>query len=191
MELVFSTNNRHKIEEVQPLLKHGVRLLSLEDIGCNEELPETGNTLAANASQKARYVSDKFKVNCFADDTGLEIEALNGRPGVYSARYAGEEKSAEKNIKKVLQELKGIENRKACFKTVISLIINNKENLFEGEVNGAISAELKGGKGFGYDPIFIPNGYDRSFAEMTLEEKNKISHRGIAVRKLVEFLNSM
>ncbi|TAL60338.1 MAG: RdgB/HAM1 family non-canonical purine NTP pyrophosphatase [Bacteroidetes bacterium] len=214
MELVFATNNRHKIEEVRRLLKNNVRLLSLEDINCNEELPETGNTLEANASQKARYVYEKFGMSCFADDTGLEIEALNGRPGVYSARYACEEKpfdklrvtSTEKNIKKVLEELKGIQNRKADFKTIISLIINNKQYLFEGIVNGTISTELKGNKGFGYDPIFIPlpsPGGDgcrqvgsatrgvRSFAEMSLEEKNKMSHRAVAVKKLTTFLRSI
>lgn len=200
MELVFATNNRHKIEEVQHLLKDNFRLLSLQDINCTEELSETGDTLEANALQKARYVHKKFGVNCFADDTGLEIEALNGRPGVYSARYArlnepfgqaGEEKSAEKNIEKVLTEMKGISNKNSCFKTIISLIINNKEYLFEGKVNGLISTEIKGNKGFGYDPIFIPNGSNRSFAEMSLEEKNKISHRALAVKKLAEFLNSL
>lgn len=190
MKLVFATNNRHKIEEVQHLLKGDVQLLSLQDINCREELPETGDTLAANAIQKASYVHEKFNADCFADDTGLEIEALNGRPGVYSARYSGEEKSAEKNMKKVLKEMQGIQNRQAYFKTVISLIINNKQYLFEGTVNGNISTELKGAKGFGYDPIFIPDGHGRSFAEMTLEEKNKISHRGVAVKKLAAFLNS-
>lgn len=190
MELVFATNNGHKIQEVRQLLKQHVQLLSLQDIGCSEELPETGNTLEANAVQKARYVHDKFKANCFADDTGLEIESLNGDPGVYSARYAGEEKSAEKNIQKVLEKLTGIQNRKAVFKTIISLIINNKEYLFEGIVKGNISTELKGKMGFGYDPIFIPEGYTISFAEMTLEEKNRISHRARAVNKLAEFLNS-
>jgi XTP/dITP diphosphohydrolase len=191
MELVFATNNTRKIEEVQHLLKNNFRLLSLQDINCAEELPETGNTLEANASQKARYVHEKFGADCFADDTGLEIESLNGKPGVYSARYAGEEKSAEKNIQKVLLEMKNTPHRSAYFKTIISLIINNKEYLFEGKVNGEISTELKGKKGFGYDPIFIPNGYNRSFAEMSLDEKNKVSHRAIAIKKLVEFLNSL
>jgi XTP/dITP diphosphohydrolase len=191
MELVFATNNKHKIEEVRHLLKNNVRLLNLQDINCNEELLETGDTLEANASQKAKYVHEKFKVNCFADDTGLEIDALNGEPGVYSARYAGEERNAEKNIQKVLEKLKGIQNRKAHFKTIISLIINNKEHLFEGKVKGTISTELKGNKGFGYDPIFIPEGYEKSFAEMSLEEKNKISHRAIAVKKFAEFLNNL
>jgi XTP/dITP diphosphohydrolase len=198
MELVFATNNRHKIEEVQHLLKNNFRLLSLQDIDCREELPETGNTLEANASQKAKYVHERFGVNCFADDTGLEIEALNGKPGVYSARYAGEEKSAQKNIEKVLAEMKGIQNRNALFKTVISLIINNKKYLFEGIVNGIISSDITGSKGFGYDPIFVPHPQplspgrgERTFAEMSLEEKNKISHRAIAVKKLAEFLNTL
>ncbi len=198
MELVFATNNKHKIEEVQNLMKNNFRLLSLEDINCREELPETGNSLEKNAMQKAKYVHEKFGVDCFADDTGLEIEALNGKPGVYSARYAGEERSAEKNIHKVLNELKGIKNRKALFKTIISLIINNLEYLFEGKINGTISTELKGVNGFGYDPIFIPHPQplshgrgERSLAEMSLEEKNKISHRAIAVKKLAEFLNSL
>lgn len=189
MELVFATNNKHKIEEVAHLLR-GFHLLSLKDINFREELAETGITLEANARQKATYVYEKFGLSCFADDTGLEIEALNGKPGVYSARYAGEEKSAKKNIKKVLKELQGVDNRKANFSTVIYLIINNKHYSFEGKVSGIISTGLKGNKGFGYDPIFIPNGYDKSFAEMPLEEKNKISHRAIAVKKLTEFLNA-
>lgn len=191
MKLVFATNNKHKIEEVQHLLKENFQLRSLQNIGCKEELPETGTTLEANASQKAKYIYEKFGVNCFADDTGLEIEALNGQPGVYSARYAGEEKSAEKNIEKVLSTMKNITNRNAFFKTIISLIINNKNYLFEGLIQGTISTEVKGINGFGYDPIFIPIGYSKSFAEFSLEEKNKISHRGIAIRKLAEFLNNL
>jgi len=191
MEIVFASNNSHKIEEVQYLLKKDFHLLSLKDIGCNEELQETGNTLEANARQKAKYVHDKYKVDCFSDDTGLEIEALNGRPGVFSARYAGEEKSSEKNIEKVLEEMKNIINRNACFIAIISLIIRNKEYLFEGKVYGMISTKKNGDNGFGYDPIFIPNGHSKSFAEMPNEEKNKISHRAIAVKKLAEFLNSL
>lgn len=191
MELVFATNNKHKIEELQHLLKGTIRLQSLKDIGCEEELEETGDTLAANAGQKAKYVHAKYGVNCFADDTGLEIEALKGAPGVYSAHYAGEERSAEKNMDKVLKEMKGMDNRTAIFKTVISLIINNKEYLFEGIVKGKILTEKRGEKGFGYDPIFIPEGSDRSFAEMPLEEKNRISHRALAVQKLIAFLNSL
>jgi len=191
MELVFATNNKHKIEEVKHLLKNNFRLLSLQDIGCTEELPETGTTLQENALQKAKYIFTKYSIDCFADDTGLEIEALQGKPGVYSARYAGEEKNAEKNIKKVLQETKGIKNRNALFKTTISLIIGTKEYLFEGIINGNISTEMKGNNGFGYDPIFIPKDHTKSFAEMSLEEKNKISHRAIAVKKLVTFLDKL
>lgn len=191
MKLVFATNNQHKIQEVQYILKNNFQVSGLTDINFNDELPETGNTLEENALQKARYINEKFMIDCFADDTGLEIEALNGRPGVFSARYAGEEKSAEKNIQKVLLEMKYLQNRNAYFKTIISLIINNTEYLFEGKVQGIISHELKGNYGFGYDPIFIPSGSGRSFAEMTIEEKNKISHRSIAVNKLAAFLNDL
>ncbi|MBI4947161.1 MAG: non-canonical purine NTP diphosphatase [Bacteroidetes bacterium] len=202
MNLVFATNNKHKIEEVQQLLQTKIHLLSLGDIHCNEELPETGNTLEENASQKTNYVHKKFGTDCFADDTGLEIEALNGKPGVLSARYAGEKKDSDKNIQKVLQEMKNIKNRKARFRTIISLIIGHKEYLFEGIVDGIIAEDKHGEKGFGYDPIFIPQPlppspageglgvrWMRSFAEMSLEEKNTISHRAIAVRKLADFLN--
>ena len=191
MKLVFATNNKHKIEEVQNLLKNDFQILSLEDIGCDEELAETGNTLEENAFQKAKYVFDKYNVNCFADDTGLEIETLNGKPGVYSARYAGEEKNAEKNVEKVLNELKETQNRNAYFKSIISLIIKGQQYSFEGIVNGNISTRKIGNSGFGYDPIFIPDGFEKSFAEMTLEEKNKISHRAIVVKKLVAFLYSI
>ena len=191
MKLVFATNNKHKIEEVQNLLKNDFQILGLEDIGCDEELAETGNTLEENAFQKAKYVFDKYDVNCFADDTGLEIETLNGKPGVYSARYAGEEKNAEKNIEKVLKELTEKQNRNAYFKSIISLIIKEQHYSFEGIVNGKISTKKIGNSGFGYDPIFIPDGFEKSFAQMTLEEKNKISHRAIAVKKLVVFLNSI
>jgi len=190
MQLVFATNNKHKIEEVRHLLnpEYSVQLLSLKDINCNEKLQETGNTLEENALQKAKYVHEKYKVNCFADDTGLEIEALNGKPGVYSARYAGEECSAEKNIKKVLEEIKNGSNRNASFKAIIALIIGNKEYFFEGVIDGIISREPRGKYGFGYDPIFQPRGYQKTFAEMTKEEKSKISHRSIAVKKLTAFL---
>lgn len=190
MQLVFATNNNHKIKEVQSLLK-GIKLMSLQEAGCFEELSETGNTLEANAMQKAEYFYNKYHMNCFADDTGLEIPALNNRPGVLSARYAGEEKSALKNIEKVMKELDGFNNRIAKFKTVISLIVNNKIYLFKGIVDGVISRNLIGTSGFGYDPLFIPDGYAKTFAEMTLEEKNKISHRGIAIRHLAEFLNTL
>jgi len=190
MELVFATNNKHKIEEVQHLLKK-ILLRSLTDIGCFDDLPETGNTLEENAFQKASYVNNKFKIDCFADDTGLEIKALGGNPGVYSARYAGEEKSAEKNIEKVLSEMKNKMDKSCKFISFISLIINNKNYLFKGEVNGIILNDSRGKSGFGYDPIFMPEGFTKSFAEMTLEEKNKISHRAVAIKKLVEFLNTL
>jgi XTP/dITP diphosphohydrolase len=188
MELVFATNNQHKLQELQAILGNEFKLLSLKDIGCIEEIPEEQETLEGNANQKAAFVFNKYGYNCFADDTGLEIEALNGDPGVYSARYAGEEKSAEANMKKVLKKLAKINNRKARFRTVISLIIEGKENQFEGIVNGTILNEKRGGSGFGYDPIFEPEGFTESFAEMELTEKNKISHRGRAVQKLVGFL---
>lgn len=188
MDLVFATNNQHKLQELQAILGDEFRLLSLKDIGCNEDIPEEQPTLEGNASQKSHYIFNKFGYNCFADDTGLEIDALNGEPGVYSARYAGEEKSAEANMEKVLRKMAKINSRKARFRTVISLIINGKEDLFEGIVNGEILFSKKGGSGFGYDPIFQPDGFEKSFAEMEMDEKNKISHRGRAVQKLVDFL---
>lgn len=191
MELVFATNNQHKIEELQEMLDKNIKLLSLKDIGCNEEIPEEQDTLEGNASQKSFYVYNKFGYNCFADDTGLEIEALNGEPGVYSARYAGEEKSAQANMDKVLQKLAKIKNRNARFRTVISLVIDGSEELFEGIVEGEILAEKRGGSGFGYDPIFQPNGFEQTFAEMNLTDKNKISHRGRAVEKLISHLKNL
>ncbi|MCX6231598.1 MAG: non-canonical purine NTP diphosphatase [Bacteroidetes bacterium] len=189
MDLVFATNNQHKIKEIRPLIIDSINLLSLSDINCFEEIPETQHTLKGNASQKSHFVFDKFGVNCFADDTGLEIEALNGDPGVYSARYAGEGCSFQDNIEKVLLNMDGNINRKAKFTTVISLLLDGKEYFFEGFVNGIILTEKLGKEGFGYDPIFMPEGYNISFAEMTLEEKNKISHRAMAVNKLAAFLN--
>ena len=191
MKLVFATNNKHKIEEVQQLIGRNFKILSLDDIGCNDELPETGNTLDDNAEQKAKYIFEKYNLDCFADDTGLEIEALNCEPGVCSARYAGKEKDAEKNIEKVLVKLKNSINRNASFKTVICLVISDKKYLFNGIVKGHISKERKGKRGFGYDPIFIPEGFNKSFAEMSLEEKNKISHRSIAIKKFIKFLNEL
>lgn len=191
MQLIFATANKNKILEIAPLIHRGIKLISLNEIGCMEEIPETSDTIEGNASQKARYVYEKYGRNCFADDTGLEIEALGGRPGVRSARYAGEARSAEENMNKVLQEMKNISNRTARFKTVISLIIDGREKQFEGLVKGTILTEKRGEKGFGYDPIFMPDEYDISFAEMTLEEKNKISHRAIAVKKLAEYLNRL
>ena len=188
MKLVFATNNQHKLKEIQHILGNRIELLGLKDIGCNEDIPETCPTLEGNASQKAFYIYNKYGHNCFADDTGLEIEALNGEPGVYSARYAGEEKSAEANMGKVLLEMREIKNRKARFRTVISLVIDGEEILFEGIVNGEIRTDKRGDEGFGYDPIFQPDGYLETFAEMDLNEKNKISHRALAVQKLVTFL---
>ena len=190
MQLVFATNNKNKITEIKLLLNDSLTLLSLEDINCFEEIPETADTIEGNALQKAHYVYEKYGKNCFADDTGLEIEALNNEPGVYSARYAGEQKSANKNMDKVLQKLNGIENRKARFKTVIALIIDGKEHLFEGVVNGTITQSKSGTAGFGYDPIFKPDGYDITFSEMTTEQKNKISHRGKAVRLLANYIST-
>ena len=191
MELVFATNNQHKLKELQAILGDHFKLLSLNDIGCFEEIPEEQNTLEGNAAQKAFFVYDRYGYNCFADDTGLEIDALGGEPGVYSARYAGEEKSAEANMSKVLQKLAKINERGARFRTVISLVINGKEQQFEGIVEGEILRERKGTDGFGYDPIFKPEGSDLSFAEMDLSEKNKISHRGRAVQKLVACLKGL
>lgn len=189
MKLVFATNNQHKLHEISHLLDGSFELLCLNDINCTDDIPENQDTIEGNASEKAFYIWNKYGLNCFADDTGLEIEALNGAPGVYSARYAGEEKSAEKNIELVLQKLAKIKNRKARFKTVISLVIDGREVQFEGIVNGQILEEKRGKTGFGYDPIFQPEESDQSFAEMPLEEKNKISHRGRAVQKLVEYLS--
>jgi XTP/dITP diphosphohydrolase len=190
IEIVFATNNPHKLEEIRHAVGNEINIVSLEDIGCHEEIPENALTIQGNASQKSNYVHKKYGTNCFADDTGLEIEALDGRPGVYSARYAGPGHDHQKNMDKVLKELAGIQNRKARFRTVISLILNGKETLFEGIVNGTILTEKHGDKGFGYDPIFQPDEYNISFAEMDLGEKNRISHRGIAVRKLVDFLKN-
>ncbi|MFN4234280.1 MAG: non-canonical purine NTP diphosphatase [Bacteroidia bacterium] len=189
-QLIFASNNQHKIEEVSAILKpFGFNVVGLSDAGINEEIPETADTIEGNASLKAKYIYDKYNKDCFADDTGLEVESLNNAPGVYSARYAGAQKSAEDNMNKLLSELEGKSNRKARFKTIIALILNGKEYIFEGVINGKISLEKKGDKGFGYDPIFIPNGYDKTFAEMSAAEKNKISHRAIAVQKLADFLS--
>jgi len=191
MKLVFATNNNNKIKEINHLLANKFNLLGLADIGCSEDIPETQPTIEGNASQKAFYVYENYKHNCFADDTGLEIQALQGRPGVLSARYAGEAKNADDNMDKILSEMKGIAGRKARFKTVISLVIDGREKLFEGVVNGVILEKKQGEKGFGYDPIFLPDGYNRSFAEMSLEEKSAISHRGIAVNKLIAYLSTI
>ena len=188
--LVFATNNQHKIYEISHIIGNQFKIVSLGDIRCYDDIPETSDTIEGNASQKSQYIFQKYNFDCFADDTGLEVEALNGRPGVHSARYAGESKNSNQNMEKLLNELRGITNRKAQFKTVISLIINHHEVLFEGIVKGEIIHKKRGTSGFGYDPIFIPDGYHVTFAEMDLEEKNKISHRSRAVQKLIEFLTS-
>ena len=191
MKLVFATNNRHKLQELRAILDSHFELLSLQDIGCFEDIPEEQSTLEGNARQKAFYVFEKFGFACFADDTGLEIEALNGEPGVYSARYAGEGKSAEANMEKVLKNMEKINRRNARFRTVISLVINSDEKQFEGIVEGEILREKRGNSGFGYDPIFQPQGFNITFAEMELDEKNKISHRGRAIQKLVQYLKKL
>jgi XTP/dITP diphosphohydrolase len=192
MELVFATNNEHKLEEINDLLSStAIRIFSLTDINLNQEIPETGLTLEENSLQKAQFVKTKTNYNCFADDTGLEIDALNGEPGVFSARYAGDSKDPEANMQKVLEKLKKHQNRSAQFRTVISLIIGTQVHQFEGIVKGHISTQKHGVKGFGYDPIFHPEGYDQSFAEMDLELKNKISHRAVALKKLMDFLSSI
>ena len=189
MKLVFATNNLNKLSELQDLVPQGIEILSLKDINCNEELLETNPTLKDNALQKAQYVYQNYGFNCFADDTGLEIDALGGAPGVYSARYAGEDCKAESNMQKVLEKLEHEDNRNAKFRTVIALIIKGEENLFEGECNGAITKTKSGVEGFGYDPIFTPDGYKITFAEMSKAEKGFISHRGKAVEKLVNFMH--
>ncbi len=187
--LVFATHNQHKLQEVAAKTGDRLQLQSLTDIGCHDEIKEDGTTFRANASIKSHYIFDKYQLNCFGDDSGLEIEALNGEPGVYSARYAGEHGNHEANINKVLNNLQGINNRKANFRTVISLIWNGEEHFFEGVINGTIRHEKAGAEGFGYDPIFEPEGYNITFAEMSMEEKNRISHRAIAMEKLIAFLN--
>ena len=185
---VFATNNAHKLEEVSYILGEKVELLGLKDIGCHEDIPETADTLEGNALLKARFIAEKYHVDCFADDTGLEVEALGGAPGVYSARYAGDGHDSEANMRKLLKDMEGMENRKARFRTVFALIVDGKEHLFEGIVKGEIIANRKGTSGFGYDPIFVPEGYAQTFAEMGNELKNKISHRAVATNKLCRFL---
>jgi XTP/dITP diphosphohydrolase len=190
MKLVFATNNLNKLKEVQEMLPNSIQLLSLKDINCFDEVDETETTLEGNAQLKADYITNKFGFNCFADDTGLEVESLDGKPGVYSARFAGEPSNSENNMQKLLVDLETKSNRKAQFRTAVSLNINEKKFLFEGICKGEILRSKQGEKGFGYDPIFKPEGFEQSFAEMTSEEKNKISHRGIAIQKLVEFLSN-
>ena len=191
MKLVFASNNKNKIQEIQALVPNTIQIVSLEDIGCTEDIPETADTIEGNAILKANYVTSNYGYDCFADDTGLEVDALNGAPGVYSARYAGEQKDANDNMDKLLSELKDKSNRKANFKTVIALNLNGKQNLFTGIINGKIIEEKIGTNGFGYDPIFVADGYEKTFAELTMEEKSTISHRGIAVKELILFLQKL
>ena len=191
MKIVFATNNAHKLSEVSALLGDRFELVTLREVGITEDIPETGATLDENASIKARYVYERTGLNCFADDTGLEVEALGGAPGVHSARYATDGHDFAANNRKLLRELEGKANRKARFRTVISLIVDGVERQVEGIVKGEITTSESGAEGFGYDPLFIPEGYDRTFAEMSAEEKNAISHRGRAVAKLVEMLHTI
>ena len=187
MKLVFASNNKNKIQEIQALVPNTIQIVSLEEIGCFEDIPETAVTIEGNAILKANYVTEKYGYDCFADDTGLEVEALNGAPGVYSARYAGEQKDANDNMDKLLFKLKDKTNRKANFKTVIALNLKGKQNLFSGIIHGKIIEEKIGTNGFGYDPIFVADGYEKTFAELSMEEKSTISHRGIAVKQLIEY----
>ena len=192
MKLVFATNNKHKLDEVRKITSHHpVEIVSLAEINCFDDIPETADTLEGNALQKAHYIQEKFGLNCFADDTGLEVEALNNAPGVYSARYAGPGHDSEANMKKLLHEREGKENRKARFRTVIALVWNGKTYTFDGIVNGTITTTKRGENGFGYDPIFIPEGYEQTFAELGNDIKNQISHRAKAVEKLDEFLTQL
>lgn len=191
MQLVFATNNANKLKEVQALVPKHIKLLSLVDILCIEDIPETQETIEGNAIQKAEYIKTNYGYDCFADDTGLEVEILNSEPGVYSARYAGPQRNSDDNMDKLLSKLKGKDNRVAQFKTVVALHLNGKLKTFTGICKGEITSEKHGEKGFGYDPIFKANGYDKTFAEISLEEKNKIGHRGKAVHQLINFLNSL
>ena len=190
MQLVFATNNQNKLKEVQALLPTSIKLLSLKDIGCLEDIPETQPTIEGNAIQKAEYLKKHYGYDCFADDTGLEVEALNGEPGVFSARYAGEQRNAQDNMDKLLANLEGKNNRQAQFKTIIALTLDGKLRTFTGICKGTILAEKRGDKGFGYDPIFQPENYEQTFAEMDLELKNQIGHRGNAIKQLVDFLKT-
>ena len=191
MKIVFASNNKNKIKEIQQLLPDSIKIMSLESIGCFEEIPETANTIEGNAIQKANYITEKYGLDCFADDTGLEVAALDGEPGVLSARYAGNQRSDEDNMTKLLKNLSDKPNRSAQFKTVIALNLRGKQYLFTGIAGGEIVLEKRGTAGFGYDPIFKPENYQETFAEMDLSLKNKISHRGKAVQQLITFLNSI
>ena len=188
MKIIIASNNKNKVQEIQNQVPKSIQIVTLEEIGCTEDIAETGTTLEENAIIKANYITEKYGLPCFADDTGLEIDALNGEPGVYSARYAGEDKNADKNMDLVLEKLSNSTNRKAQFKTVIALNINSEQHLFTGIVEGEIRNEKTGTNGFGYDPIFEPENLGKTFAEMSLEEKNKLSHRGRAVAQLINFL---
>lgn len=188
MKIVFATNNINKLDEIRKISKGQLEILSLADINCHEDIPETGDTLQENALIKARFIKEKFGLDCFADDTGLEVEALNNAPGIYSSRYAGEDGNPENNMRKLLHDLDGVENRNARFRTVIALIIDNKEHFFEGEIYGTIIQTKKGTNGFGYDPVFKPLDWDKTFGELSDDIKNSLSHRAIATQKLVRFL---
>lgn len=187
-KFVFATNNAHKLEEVSAILRNKIELLSMKDINCKVDIPETADTLEGNALIKARFIFENYGLDCFADDTGLEVEALNGAPGVYSARYAGIEHNSEENVKKLLRDMKETENRNAQFRTVFALIVDGKEHLFEGIIKGKITKGRHGTSGFGYDPVFVPEGCTQTFAEMSSELKNEISHRALATKKLCNFL---
>lgn len=192
-KIVFATNNAHKLSEIRDILKDNFEVISLAELGCHDDIPETADTLEGNALQKAHYINDRYGVDCFADDTGLEVEAFNGGPGIYTARFGtmngyGESHDADANTRCLLDKLKGEENRKAQFRTAIALILDGEEHLFEGIVRGVITTEKRGEKGFGYDPVFMPEGYDGTFAELGVEVKNEISHRARAVKKLAEYL---
>ena len=193
MDLIFATHNRHKVSEVQAMLPAGIHVRSLSDLGCDEDIPETADTLQGNALQKEQFVHERYNCNCFADDTGLEIDALDGRPGVYSARYAGEGCSFDDNVRKVLAELENVPlaQRTARFRTVVALILDGRTYFFEGKVEGLMTLERHGVEGFGYDPIFLPEGYGQTFAEMDASEKNRISHRGRAMAQMVGFLERL
>ena len=188
IELVFATNNEHKLREVRDIFGDGYLIKGLSDIGCDYDIPETATTLEGNALIKAKYVWDNYRIPCFADDTGLEVESLNNEPGVYSARYAGEQKSSDDNITKLLENLGSSNERKARFRTSIAYVLDGEENLFDGIMEGTITAERRGKSGFGYDPVFMPEGYTQTFAELGDDVKNKISHRALAVKKLHDFL---
>lgn len=190
-KLIFATQNRHKVLEIEALFKNKFQILTLNDLGFTDDIPETGSTFRANAELKAKFVYNRWQADTFADDSGLEVDALNGAPGVYSARYAGIYKNEQANVQKLLKEMRGKTNRKARFVTVIGLILQGKLHFFKGEAEGAIAEEIRGNNGFGYDPVFIPNGFDKTFAEITAQQKNSLSHRAMALAKMTTFLNAL